>query len=176
VRGGAADIMTDAADQPRPGDVQHENYAYTLDPDISDNARFVELKAYWDGKRGTRAMPERRDVDPLELRGHLGSLVLIDVLPGLIDFRMRLIGTNITRVYGRDSTGKAVSELKAADPEWWRFCDELYRAVAALRKIARARGTLQMVGKEFRHFDALLLPLDAGDGSVGMILAEQHFA
>jgi len=32
-----------------------------------------------------------------------------------------------------------------------------------------------MVGRDFRRFDSVLLPLDAGDGTVGMILAEQIF-
>ena len=157
-------------------EIVYETYSYELDPDISNNKRFAELKAYWDNKRGTRPMPRRADIDPVELRDHLGSLVMIDVLPGAVDFRMRLIGTAIVGFYGRDSTGKLLSELKDADPEWWRFCDELYRAVAQHARIARAHGTLRMVGKEYRRFEALLLPLDAGNGDVGLILAEQLFS
>ena len=153
----------------------HENYSTVFDPDLSDNPRFLELKAYWDRKRGTRAMPLRSDIDPLELRGHLGLLVLIDVLPGVTDFRMRLVGTTIVETYGRDSTGKLLSALKPLDPEWWRFCDDLYRAVVERAVIARARGNLRMVGRDFRTFDSVLLPLDGGDGSVGKILAEMRF-
>lgn len=160
---------------PQPRGAVHENYSCVFDPDLSDNARFLDLKAYWDRKRGARAMPVRSDIDPLELRGHLGSLVLVDVLPGMTDFRMRLIGTTITAAYGRDSTGKLLSSLKSADPEWWRFCDDLYRAVAGRAVIAQARGNLRMVGRDFRRFDSVLLPLDAGDGTVGKILAEQLF-
>ncbi len=101
----------------------HENYSSVFDPDLSDNPRFVELKAYWDRKRGGRAMPMRADIDPLDLRGHLGSLVLIDVLPGLADFRMRLIGSKIVEAYGRDSTGKLLSALTPArwPEESWAF-------------------------------------------------------
>ncbi len=153
----------------------HENYSSVLNPDLSDNPRFLDLKAYWDRKRGARAMPMRADIDPLELRKHMGSLVLVDVLPGMTDFRMRLIGTRIAEAYGRESTGKLLSSLKSADPDWWRFCDDLYRAIATRATIARARGTLRMVGRDFRTFDAVLFPIDAGDGTVGMILAEQLF-
>jgi hypothetical protein len=162
--------------EPQTSSVVHQNYAYSLDPDISDNPRFVALRAYWDDRRGGRAMPRRADIDPLDLRDHLGSLVMIDVLPGAVDFRMRLVGTIITTAYGRDSTGKLLSELKAADPAWWRFCDELYRAIATSGKPARAQGDLRMVGRDYRRFDSLLLPLDAGDGTVGRILAEQLFS
>ncbi len=153
----------------------HEDYSSVLDPDLSDSPRFRDLKAYWDAKRGTRAMPRRADIDPLELRKHLGSLVLIEVLPGMTDFRMRLIGSTIVETLGRDSTGKLLSELKPADVNWWRFCDDLYRTVATRAVVARARGNLRMVGRDFRSFDSVLLPLDAGDGTVGMILAEQIF-
>ncbi len=153
----------------------HEDYSSVLNPDLSDSPRFLDLKAYWDAKRGTRAMPTRGDIDPLELRKHLGSLVLVDVLPGMADFRMRLIGSTTVEALGRDSTGKLLSSLKPADFNWWRFCDDLYRAMAERAVVARAGGNLRMVRRDFRRFDSVLLPLDAGDGSVGMILAEQLF-
>ena len=153
----------------------HEDYSSVLNPDLSDNPRLLDLKTYWDVKRGPRAMPARSDIDPLELRRHMGSLVLVDVLPGMTDFRMRLIGSRIVETLGRDSTGKLLSSLKAADANWWRFCDGLYRAIARRAVTARARGNLRMVGRDFRTFDSVLLPLDAGDGTVGMILAEQIF-
>jgi hypothetical protein len=154
----------------------HEDYSRVLNPDLSDNPRFLDLRAYWDAKRGTRTMPTRSDIDPLELRKHLGSLVLIDVLPGMTDFRMRLIGSTIVETLGRDSTGKLLSELKPADVNWWRFCHDLYSEIAGRAVIARARGNLRMVGRDFRSFDSVLLPLDAGNGTVGMILAEQVFS
>ena len=153
----------------------HEDYYSILNPDLSDNPRFLDLKAYWDRKRGTRAMPTRGDIDPLDLRKHLGSLVLIDVLPGMTDFRMRLIGSTVVEALGRDSTGKPLSSLKPSDVNWWRFCHDLYTEIARHHVIARARGNLRMVGRDFRRFESVLLPLDAGDGTVGMILAEQLF-
>ena len=153
----------------------HEDYSSVFEPDLSDNARFLDLRAYWDTKRATRAMPRRSDIDPLELRKHLGWLVLVDVLPGMTDFRMRLIGSRIVEMLGRDSTGKLLSSLKPADGNWWRFCHDLYSEIAGRALIARARGSLRMVGRDFRTFDSVLLPLDAGDGTVGMILAEQIF-
>ena len=40
-------------------------------------------------------MPLRKDIDPLELKDHLGSLNIIECLPERDDFRYRLIGTRI---------------------------------------------------------------------------------
>jgi hypothetical protein len=156
--------------------VPYENYSCVFDPDLSDNPKLSDLKAYWDRKRGTRPMPLRREIDPLELKAHLGFLVLIDVLPEAKDFRLRLIGTKIAEAVGADSTGKLLSELRAADPAWWRFCDDLYRTVATRGVVGRARGALLMVGREGRSFDSVLLPIDRGDATVGQILAEQLFS
>jgi hypothetical protein len=76
-------------------------FSFEPDPDVSDNPSF----------RGSRALPLRKQVDPVELQKHLGSLNLIDCLPDLADFRYRLIGTSVAQAYGRDSTGKTVRQL-----------------------------------------------------------------
>ncbi len=152
-------------------------FSHELDPDISDSPRFQDLVAYWHAKRGDRALPLRKDIDPLELQRHLGSLVIIECLPGLADFRYRLIGTRIVDAYGRDSTGKTVRELyEAQDPEYCAFLLEVYRAVAAQRVMARIRATLRPVRKHFRLADSLLLPLDGGDGTVRWLLNEVLFS
>jgi hypothetical protein len=148
-----------------------------VDPDLSDNPRFQDLVAYWRKKRGERPLPRRRDIDPLELRQHLGSLNIIECLPGLADFRYRLIGTNIAAAYGRDSTGKTVRELYAADdPEYCDFLLGIYREVATRQVIARLKVNLRPVDKNYRLADSLLLPLDGGDGTVSSILNEVLFS
>ncbi len=148
-----------------------------IDPDLSDNPRFQDLLAYWREKRGDRALPLRKAIDPLELKQHMGSLNIIECLPGLADFRYRLIGTNITAAYGRDSTGKTVRELYAQDdPEYCDFLLGIYREVAMRGVIARLRGSLRPVNKTYRLFDSLLLPLDGGEGEVAWILNEVLFS
>lgn len=152
-------------------------YRHTINPDVSDNPKFVELKAYWDAKRGSRRMPTRSQIDPLELRGHLGSLFLAEVQPDGSDVRYRLVGTNIVDAYGRDSTGKLMSEIgDGFDPEYRRAAREVYRTIIERCVIARASGPLTVVDRKWRHFTVLLLPLDAGDDTVGMILGEQLFS
>lgn len=152
-------------------------FTATVEPDISDNPRFQDLVAYWERKRGARALPLRRDIDPLELRAHLGSLVIIECLPGLADFRYRLIGTKVVAAYGRDSTGKTVRALYAVDdPEYCDFLLDIYRTVATRRVTARVTANLRPVNKNFRQADSLLLPLDGGDGKVDFILNEVLFS
>lgn len=148
-----------------------------VDPDLSDHASFQRLHAYWQAKRGDRRLPLRRDIDPLELREHLGSLNIIECLPGGADFRYRLIGTDIVAAYGRDSTGKTVRELYATDdPEYCAFLLGIYRDVATRGVIARLQVNLRPVNKTYRMADSLLLPLDGGAGTVSSILNEVRFS
>jgi hypothetical protein len=151
-------------------------YRFELEPDLSDNPQFQDLVARWNERKGGRELPLRRDVDPLELKEHLGSLNIIECLPDLADFRYRLIGTRIAEAYGRDSTGKTVRELyTVSDPEYCAFLLDVYRAVATRRAIARITATLRPVNRAYRSADSLLLPLDRGDGTVGFILNEVIF-
>lgn len=151
-------------------------FRYEFDPDVSDNPRFQDLVAYWQKKRDERAMPLRKAIDPLELQPHLGSLVIIECLPGFTDFRYRLIGTEVVAAYGRDSTGKTVRELyDTADSEYCACLLKVYHAVATRHVIARLRATLRPVNKNYRLADSLLLPLDGGDGTVRWLLNEVLF-
>ena len=73
-------------------------------------SRFQQLYDYWHDIRGTRAMPARADIDPLELKGLLGWLLLIDVEWSPLRFRFRLIGTEIVAIRGMDLTGRYFDE------------------------------------------------------------------
>lgn len=121
-------------------------------------------------------MPARADIDPLELKGHLGLLVIVEAVPGPRRFRFRLVGTKVVEAYGRDSTRKTVEEAFATDPVGRDFLLELFGAVVERRVVVRASGPIRPAHQMLRNSDALLLPLDAGDGSVGMILIEQNFS
>jgi len=103
--------------------------------------------------------------------------VIIECLPGLADFRYRLIGTKVVEAYGRDSTGKTVRELyETADPDYCACLLEAYHAVATRHVMARLRATLRPVNKTHRLADSLLLPLDGGDGTVRWLLNEVLFS
>jgi len=151
-------------------------FRFEAEADVSDNPSFRKLLAYWQEKRGSRAMPLRKDIDPIEMQEHLGSLNMIECLPGLEDFRYRLVGTNIVQAYGRDSTGKTVRQRYAhIDQEYCDFLLNAYRTVAVREVIGRIRATLRPVNKSFLTADSLLLPLDGGEGAVRWILNEVLF-
>ena len=72
--------------------------------------------AYWNDIRGTRLMPSRRDIDPVEIPHLLRNLALVDVLADVPDFRYRLIGTEIRDRCHRDYTSVTFSSLPHQGP------------------------------------------------------------
>jgi hypothetical protein len=49
--------------------------------------RLRQAFAYWRGKLAGRAMPARRDIDPVDVPTLLSYVMLADVLPAPLDFR-----------------------------------------------------------------------------------------
>lgn len=157
-------------------EIDYADYSCVLDPPTLDNANFQDLKRYWDAKRGSRAMPGRSDIDPVELRRHLGSLILLDVLHGCDDYRYRLIGSKVVQAYGRDSTGKTVRTLLAnTEEQYVEVTLDAYRSVARRRTTALTSGSLKVVKRDFVRFECLMLPLGSHDDRVDIILVEQLF-
>lgn len=55
-------------------------------------------------------MLARRDIDPLEFKFILGSIILFDVLYEPLRFRYRLVGTRLAARRGFDLTGQLLDE------------------------------------------------------------------
>jgi len=91
-----------------------------LSADTENTAIFEGLPAdlralfdYWRAKRAGRKMPSRSDLDPAEIKTHLPSMVLVDVLydvAGKADFVYRLLGTHEVEVRGENPVGKRVAD------------------------------------------------------------------
>ncbi|MBV9552829.1 MAG: PAS domain-containing protein [Alphaproteobacteria bacterium] len=101
-------------------------YDYRSDPVLGP------VLAYWCEKRGPRAMPRKRDMDPTELAPKLlPNLQIIEVLDGGARFRYRLVGTASVDAYGSDYTGLCPDELFADDRVV--FIQDIYRSVCRLQ-------------------------------------------
>jgi hypothetical protein len=125
-----------------------------------------ELFAYWASLRQGANLPARRDLDPAGFKRLLPSVSLIDVLAG--DFRMRLAGTALYPVYGREITGRTLGEVyspPAAD--YWRA--ELGQVVRERRPLV---GVHNLAWRGASHMSLLWLrlPLAANGRDVDMIL------
>jgi hypothetical protein len=144
--------------------------SYVVDPgELAPELR--EFKDYWNAKRGTRLMPRRADIDPVELRRHLPFVALIEVLNDTQDFRFRLLGTRITEAMQRDSTGKTLREVYgSAEPEVLNWMLAVYTVTATRKCPVLQRGTPRVVNKEFVAFETLHLPLSDDGEHVNMLI------
>lgn len=80
-------------------------------PTEATSEKVVALFRMWQDKRGQRAVPSRTDFEVAELKPWLGRLIIYEVLGDGVDFRYRLVGTDIVRIHGLDLTGRLVSQF-----------------------------------------------------------------
>lgn len=78
----------------------------------------VELISYWASLQSGSALPSRDQLDPGRLRRYLSSLSIIDILPGN-RMSLRLMGSNLRNLFGRDGSGRFVHELQEPFSEIW---------------------------------------------------------
>ena len=68
------------------------------------------LYAYWNEKRGSRAAPDRADIDPAAIRHALGDTFMLAT--DFVDqLRFRLAGTRVCALFCREIKGEAFAEL-----------------------------------------------------------------
>jgi hypothetical protein len=127
-----------------------------------------ELYGYWASlKRGAR-LPGRRDIHPREFKRLLPTVSLIDVRRDPLDFRLRLAGTGLYGVYGREITGRGLSDVyNSAAADYWR--GELAKVVEEGRP---AVGVHNLAWRGAGHLSILWLrlPLASNGSDVDMIL------
>lgn len=140
-------------------------------PESELDHRLKALLQYWREKSAGGRLPARGDIDPLDLRGLLGNINLIDVVPqadGSRRFRYRLFGTEFVFYHGGDLTGHWVDDIPNA----------VYRAqLVGLYTMVVEKQVTPMVSYDYllesrRHrFQAVILPLASDGKTVDMILS-----
>jgi hypothetical protein len=135
--------------------------------------RIRELATYWQSKRGGRFAPRRADIDPAEIRGHMPSLMMVDVLADG-DYRYRLMGTALAEGRGRNATGQRLTELMADRPAAMRQLKERFDSVVAARAPVYSRGEVywETSSDDMRMFECGYFPLSDDGQTVNIILAE----
>ena len=127
-----------------------------------------ELYAYWAGLKHGPRLPGRRDIRPEDFKRLLPTVSLIDVLRDPLDFRIRLAGTGLYGVYGREITGRSLEDVyNTAAAEYWR--KELSKIIEDRRP---AVGVHSLAWRGAAHMSILWLrlPLASNGVDVDMIL------
>jgi hypothetical protein len=131
-----------------------------------------ELFAYWTSLREGARLPARRHLDPAGIKRLLPTVSLIDVVrsegAAAPEFRMRLAGTGLYGVYGREITGKRLGDIyNTAAADYWRV--ELGKVVRE-RRPAVGMHNLAWRGASHLSILWLRLPLASDGRRVDMIL------
>lgn len=149
---------------------------FEMDPSLAfRSALFGGLIERWTAARvaAGSGVPPWEFADPFELREHLGYLQLVDVFHDPVRFRYRLIGTGITALAGRDSTGRWFQDLYS--PQFLAEAFKSYRWVVEEKQPLRVSATWQHVDKGHIRYEALDLPLSADGRTVDRILTRMAF-
>lgn len=164
----------------RPSAAQYRSifgsYAFDLDPELNIQAPVLRAALQvWRDACGGKPMPSRADIDVLDIpRDVLAHILLIDVEPGPPErFRWRLIGTHVTSMLGRDSTGGYFDELYS--PEAAAALLTGPRWAIANRRPVRTLGHASFVGKAHIRSENVDMPLSDDGERVSMIFVASLF-
>jgi len=141
---------------------------------VERNPTLRRLYYYWLDARGDQPWPDRRAIDPADLKEILPNLAIIEILgaPANRRFRYRLVGTAIVSVYGTNPTGKFIDEITAG--AYRDFLLGLLREVATAGRALYAASAFQLDTTGLSA-ERLFLPLAVGDGVVRQIIVSHTF-
>jgi len=114
------------------------------------------LYDYWNSIRGSRSAPERKDIDPTQIRGALANTFILE-LDESDKFSFRLAGSHLCTSYCRELKGRSFSALwHERDGD---AMDTLIRAVTEDHAVALVtfQGTTALHTKV--SFETILMPL-----------------
>jgi len=147
-----------------------------IDYDLQfDDSALVAALNYWRSRcRGDRH-PRRSDIDPLDMRGFIGQVALIDILDddhGARTYRVRLAARSLEAVYG-PVTGKELGQFLPPEiEERWRM---LFDAVLAANAPVRHSGQVAFADKSWLHCEVLLAPLSDESERTAMLFLTVTF-
>ena len=127
-----------------------------------------ELFSYWSSLRAGRRLPARAAIKPEDIKRFLPTVSLIDVQSSPRDYRLRLAGTGLFSVYGREITGRTLGEVYSTSiADYWR--SELDKVVDERRPMV---GVHNLAWRGTSHLSLLWLrlPLASNGEDVDMIL------
>ncbi len=126
-----------------------------------------DLFIYWNSKRSGLTLPGRKDIHPEEIVSLLPHIGLIDVLEDG-QFRYRLIGTEMVKLFRKDFTGMAVEEGKTG--EYGRILQSLYSDAVTSKTAVYSRSRFILRNDLGIDVSRLILPLSEDKEKVNMLL------
>lgn len=149
---------------------EHDLPPIVIDPSLQFTRKPpADGYAYWASLRRDRAMPARRDIDPVAMRGFLPHVCLVEVHRGkgpLPDYRIRLAGTFLARHWG-ETTGKWINEF--APPYMQKRMHYTFGALLEARAALRITGAFALENRSWLTVESCLAPLSDDGQIISMI-------
>ncbi len=114
------------------------------------------LYDYWNGLRGARSAPDRKDLDPTRIRSALAYTFILE-LAGESDFDFRLAGSHLCSTYCRELKGRSFTRLW--HPRDRDAMDTLIRAVTEDHAVALVTFQGATASSARASFETILLPM-----------------
>jgi CheY-like chemotaxis protein len=129
---------------------------------------------YWLEKAAGRRVPDRRDLDPVEIKDILPNLSIVEVgrMKGHVFHRYRLVGTRVVDALGYDPTNHMVEEF--VENGHADFIRRLLRSVARTARPVYAASAFRSSTTGLAT-ERVLLPLTRGSGTIKQIMIAQTF-
>lgn len=147
--------------------------SHWLEIERSNSPLVLRLHDYWHSKRAGRQVPDRADMDPVDLKLLLPNILI--AVPSFDPFRIRyrLVGTRIVRVSGFDFTGRYLDEMLQPDTlEDWHGH---YRLSHDRRAPVYGRTTAPTKAGGLFSYEFGIFPLCQGDDVVTQFIAIEDF-
>ncbi|MFC4347036.1 PAS domain-containing protein [Kordiimonas lipolytica] len=120
----------------------------------------------WREKKGDREFPLKSDLHPSLMARYLPYIYIVDILDGGKDYRIRLLGSSVADMLGKDYTGTLLSET----PEELDWRGEIYGLCMKRRAPVFYLFELAPFGRETVVTENALFPLSDGDGNLAHLL------
>ena len=139
-----------------------------------DDDPLAVLLNYWTTQRGSRALPARSDIDPVDIPDLLQHLGLIDVEQSPVRYRYRLIGSYVQTMFGENAQGKYLDEIRQGPCA--EFLAGLYDSAVSDREPILSEAVFAYGSERVVTIRRLILPLAQSDEApVNMLLFANSF-
>lgn len=124
------------------------------------------LYELWLSKRGDAEMPKKTQFGPAEMIRYVSWTYMLDILDEGKDFRVRLYGTELADMVGKDYTGVLLSET----PDEINWKGEIYQLAYRRRSPIFYVFNLAPFGREYIWSENAIFPLADDDGKLAFFL------
>lgn len=132
------------------------------------------LAEHWRSLQGDKAVPLRRDFDPMAIPTLLPDVYLVELIRPERRFRYRLVGSRVAEKAGFDATGYYLDELGCGST--MAFVIRLFQRCVDLSCPVASISSFGSAGRAHLLVRRIFLPLTLSRGSVDQILCGQTFS